>query len=111
MADHSAYTALLKGLPMHIACKFRFLFVLLAALTLGATTLSVHADTAPATSTAPANTHRLRVVVKPAEPFSFEKNGQLTGYSVELWKQVADEAGLQYDMKMVNTVPELLTAL
>jgi ABC-type amino acid transport substrate-binding protein len=106
-SDHSAYTALLKDRLMHIARKFRFLPILLATLILGATTISLRADTAPTT----APNARLRVLVKPAEPFSFEKNGQLTGYSVELWKQVAEEAGLQYDVKMVNTVPELLTAL
>ncbi|MFM8809994.1 MAG: transporter substrate-binding domain-containing protein, partial [Chthoniobacterales bacterium] len=50
----------------------------------------------------------LRVVVKPAEPFAFEQNGVLTGYSVDLWKKAATEAGLTFDAHMVTTVPELL---
>ncbi|CAK0773892.1 exported hypothetical protein [Gammaproteobacteria bacterium] len=53
---------------------------------------------------------RLRVVVKPAEPFSFEKNGQITGYSVDLWKRVALEAGFNFDMKMVKAALEALEA-
>ncbi|MFM7376284.1 MAG: transporter substrate-binding domain-containing protein [Chthoniobacterales bacterium] len=58
------------------------------------------------TSTAP-----LRVVVKPAEPFAFEQNGVLTGYSVDLWKKVAAEAGYSFQPAIVQTVPELLDAV
>ena len=54
---------------------------------------------------------KLRVLVKPAEPFAFEKNGQLDGYSVDLWRRVAQDAGLEYETKLVNTLPEALTAL
>lgn len=50
----------------------------------------------------------LRVVVKPAEPFAFERNGDLTGYSVDLWKKAATEAGLTFEAHVVKTVPELL---
>lgn len=54
---------------------------------------------------------KLRILVKPAEPFSFEKDSQLTGFSVELWKRVADDSGLEFSMKPVNTMPEMLAAL
>jgi polar amino acid transport system substrate-binding protein len=53
----------------------------------------------------------LRVVVKPAEPFAFEQNGVLTGYSVDLWKKAAAEAGLSFETRVVDTVPELLEAV
>ncbi|MFM8887326.1 MAG: transporter substrate-binding domain-containing protein, partial [Chthoniobacterales bacterium] len=53
----------------------------------------------------------LRVVVKPAEPFAFEQNGVLTGYSVDLWKKVAAEAGYSFQPAIVQTVPELLDAV
>jgi ABC-type amino acid transport substrate-binding protein len=89
---------------------WRCVFVL-ATLAMSFSAPRAAAADSPATSTAPAANGRLRVLVKPAEPFSFEKNGQITGYSVELWQHVAEETGLQYDMKMVKTVPEMLTAL
>jgi len=50
----------------------------------------------------------LRVVVKPAAPFAFEENGELRGYSVDLWARIAAEAGLAYETRVVQTVPELL---
>ena len=53
----------------------------------------------------------LRVVVKPAEPFAFEQNGVLSGYSVDLWKKVAAEAGYSFETTVVQTVPELLEAV
>lgn len=53
----------------------------------------------------------LRVVVKPAEPFAFEQNGVLTGYSVDLWKKAAAEAGFSFETRVVDTVPELLDAI
>ena len=54
---------------------------------------------------------KLRVVVKPAEPFAFEENGVLKGYSVDLWRKVAAAAGLDYETRVVATVPELLQAV
>jgi ABC-type amino acid transport substrate-binding protein len=54
---------------------------------------------------------KLRVLVKPAEPFAFEKNGELTGYSVEVFKRIAKDEGLDYEFKTVKTVPEVLEAL
>lgn len=44
-----------------------------------------------------------------------EKNGRLTGYSIELWERVAREAQLPFDpdhgFKVVETVPQMLEAL
>jgi polar amino acid transport system substrate-binding protein len=53
----------------------------------------------------------LRVVVKPAEPFAFEQGGVLMGYSVDLWKKVAADAGVTFETRVVDTVPELLDAV
>ena len=53
----------------------------------------------------------LRVVVKPAEPFAFEQGGVLMGYSVDLWKKVAADAGVTFETRVVDTVPELLEAV
>ena len=54
---------------------------------------------------------KLRVVVKPAEPFAFEQGGVLMGYSVDLWKKAAADAGLVFETRVVDTVPELLEAV
>jgi ABC-type amino acid transport substrate-binding protein len=53
----------------------------------------------------------LRVYTKPIEPFAFQKNGQATGFSIELWERVARAAGLEYQLTWVKTVPELIEAL
>jgi len=67
-----------------------------------ATVAALHSQAVPAP---------LRVVVKPAEPFAFEQDGVLTGYSVELWKKTAAEAGLVFETSVVQTVPELLESV
>ena len=54
---------------------------------------------------------KVRVVVKPAEPFAFEENGVLKGYSVDLWNKIAAASGLESDIRVVDTVPELLQAV
>jgi len=54
---------------------------------------------------------KIRVVVKPAKPFAFEESGVLKGYSVDLWNKVAAASGLQFETRVVATVPELLEAV
>ena len=54
---------------------------------------------------------KLRVVTKPAEPFAFENKGEIGGYSVDLWRRIAKDAGLEFEIKMLKTVPEVLEAV
>ena len=54
---------------------------------------------------------KIRVVTKPVQPFSFTENGKLIGFSIDLWEAVAKEAGLQFEMQNVETVPQMLEAL
>ena len=54
---------------------------------------------------------KIRVVVKPAEPFAFEEGGVLKGYSIDLWKAVAAASGLAFETRVVETVQELLEAV
>jgi polar amino acid transport system substrate-binding protein len=54
---------------------------------------------------------KVRIVTKPIEPFSFTQNGKLVGFSVDLWEAVAREAGLQFEMQNLETVPQMLDAL
>jgi polar amino acid transport system substrate-binding protein len=52
------------------------------------------------------------VVVKPVAPFVMDDNGKLTGYSIDLWTEVAHEAGwTDFEFKKVATVPEMIAAL
>ena len=55
---------------------------------------------------------KLRVIAKPVEPFVIEKEGgALTGYSIDLWKQVAQEAKLDFEFQVVKSVPEAIEKL
>ncbi len=52
------------------------------------------------------------VVVKPVAPFVIDDNGKLTGYSIDLWTEVARNAGwTDYEFKRVSSVPEMISAL
>jgi polar amino acid transport system substrate-binding protein len=54
---------------------------------------------------------RLKVYIKPVEPFVFERNGQPVGYSIDLWERIARDANLPFDLVRVKTVAEMLDAL
>ena len=54
---------------------------------------------------------KLTVILKPAKPFAFDKGGEPAGYSVDLWKRVAEETKLGYEFKTVATVPEVVESL
>jgi polar amino acid transport system substrate-binding protein len=53
----------------------------------------------------------LTVYVKPAKPFAMEKDGKLTGYSVDLWNRVAQDLQWRFRFKTVANVPEVIEAL
>lgn len=50
----------------------------------------------------------LRVVTKPLEPFVIKDGDQLSGFSIDLWDQVAQRAGLTFNWVQVTTVTEQL---
>src|SRR5438045_2470841 len=55
---------------------------------------------------------KLIVATKPIEPFVvFDKSGTPSGYSIDLWKAVAQEAGLDFEFKKMETVPQVMDAL
>jgi polar amino acid transport system substrate-binding protein len=54
---------------------------------------------------------KIKVVTKPVQPFSFIENGKLIGFSIDLWEAVAKEAGLQFEVQNVETVPQMLDTL
>ena len=54
----------------------------------------------PALAQEESSTDRLLVIgTKVAPPFSFEDSGRWTGASIDLWKIVAEELGLQYEIR------------
>lgn len=54
---------------------------------------------------------QIRVVAKPAEPFVFEEDGRLKGYSIDLWNRIAEEMDRRFEVQMVQTIPNLIAAL
>ena len=53
----------------------------------------------------------IRVAVKPIEPFVFTRDGNLTGFSIDVWEDVARELGVETEYVVVATVPEILQAV
>ncbi len=90
----------------------------LIALIAGAICTSTLAQNPAPTPSAPTPApvgKNLTVVTKPVTPFVMEKNGRLTGYSIELWERIVREARLPFDpdsgYKVVETVPQMLETL
>src|SRR5256885_4052084 len=54
---------------------------------------------------------KIRVVTKPVEPFAFNDGRQFKGFSIDLWEAVAREAGFQFELQNLETVPQMLDAL
>ena len=53
----------------------------------------------------------LTVAVKASPPFSFQNGDRWDGVSVELWEQVAKNAGYEYRFRPYKTVADMLTAV
>jgi polar amino acid transport system substrate-binding protein len=78
---------------------------LLAAILLLAVLASAKAqDPAPPT----ALPGKLKVVIKPVKPFAYEEKGEWVGLSVDLWKRVAQEAKLEFEIESAKTATEAI---
>ncbi|HMA81359.1 MAG TPA: transporter substrate-binding domain-containing protein, partial [Candidatus Binatia bacterium] len=53
----------------------------------------------------------LRVATREVRPFVFEDNGQLTGFSVELWQEIARQMNVKSQFVMKSTVKDLLSSV
>jgi ABC-type amino acid transport substrate-binding protein len=53
----------------------------------------------------------LRVVTKSFPPFVIMQNGQLAGFSIELWDAIANQLGVSYEWIIVETVVDQLEAV
>jgi polar amino acid transport system substrate-binding protein len=61
--------------------------------------------------TLPIHAEKIRVVSRDIEPFAFQQDGRRVGYAMELWDQIAREAGLEYEVQTVATAQEMIDAL
>jgi ABC-type amino acid transport substrate-binding protein len=53
----------------------------------------------------------LRVVTKNFVPFAFEQNGQYVGFSIDLWKEIAKELNIDYEIYKEQSINDLLNAV
>lgn len=53
----------------------------------------------------------IQVVTKDIEPFVFVAGENVSGFSIDLWEALAQEIGLAYEYKIVETVQEQLEAV
>ena len=58
-----------------------------------------------------AQAEKVRIVTRYIEPFSFEKDGRNVGYSIELWNELAREAGLESETTVVDSAAKMVEAL
>jgi polar amino acid transport system substrate-binding protein len=72
--------------------------------------VSLIAQTAP-TNDPQAVVPELRVLVRNVEPFCMEKDGQRTGFVLELWGEIAREAGLKYEVQTADSAQAVVDAL
>src|SRR5262245_45508562 len=54
---------------------------------------------------------RLRVATRGVKPFVFEENGKLTGFSRELWQEIARHLNIQFEFVVKPTVRDLLASV
>ena len=63
----------------------------------------------PVTPRNPRRTTKIRVGTKRFEPFVFsDEDGELSGFSVDLWNAIAAELGVEYEWVPADTVNELI---
>jgi ABC-type amino acid transport substrate-binding protein len=67
---------------------------------------AVHAQTEP-----PPPDKTLRVATRIIEPLVVQRDKELTGFSIDLWNEVARRAGLRYEYVMTDTVKAMLDSV
>jgi polar amino acid transport system substrate-binding protein len=64
-----------------------------------------------AASALPSHAQAIKVVTRNIEPFSFEQDGRRVGFAMELWDQIAREAGIQYEVTTAETAQAMVDAV
>jgi polar amino acid transport system substrate-binding protein len=65
----------------------------------------------PAVGLAQAPNEVVRVATRLVKPFVFEEGGQLTGFSIELWREISSEMNVKSEFLVKPTVQELLNSV
>jgi ABC-type amino acid transport substrate-binding protein len=58
-----------------------------------------------------ADAQTIRVAVKPIEPFVITQSEKLSGFSIDVWKDISREIGVKTEYVVVTAVPDLLHAV
>ena len=68
---------------------------------------------APTTSLLPntSSDKSLKVATRIVSPFVIQKNGELSGFSIELWKNIAQELKIESNFNKVDTIANLLNTV
>lgn len=81
---------------------------LVLSLVVGLTVLAGGAASAGSDQDMP---QRMRVGTRLVAPFVMQEGDRLTGFSVDLWKEVAERAGFETEFDLHGPLPELLDAV
>ncbi len=65
----------------------------------------------PAAATAQPKEEKLRIATRLVRPFVFEQNGRLTGFSIELWQEIAQQMKVRSEFIVKPTVRDLLASV
>lgn len=98
--SNSRSRCLRSGMPMKTG-KLPVVLIVLIALAVGnGAVISQEGDAQP-----------LQVVVKPLDPFVMGSGDSLNGFSIDLWREIANHLALEYELVEVETVDEQLMAV
>lgn len=76
------------------------------------TTLAFAAFCSPVLAQTSGNDTPLRILVKPVSPFVIENgDGQISGFSIDLWQAIGDRLGVQSELVMLPNLTELLDGI
>ena len=87
---------------MKTGLQMRWLKSIMVLLLLGFTVTVAAPQTQP---------ESLRVATRLVKPFAFEENGARTGFSIELWNEIAKQLNVKTEFVVKPTVKELLAAV
>ena len=69
---------------------------------------AITATPAPTPSAVVLSGKTIKVVTRLVSPFVIEENGELAGFSIELWKNIAQELDIKSEFRKTGSVTELL---
>ncbi len=59
----------------------------------------------------PATTKSFRIATRIIPPFVYDEKGNLTGFSIELWRKIGEKMGAKSEFQTYSTVADLLAAV